>query len=206
MKNPGIYILTNSVNGKQYVGRDSNLPNRANLHLRGQGRSPGIHAAIKKYGRENFTVEIIRFPHISHQILCWFERSYIAELDTFRNGYNQTLGGDGGLSGYKHTTESRRKMSENNPMKKPEIREKWKKNTFTPESQEKRRQWTVKNNPMNCPLTRKKHDKAMKDPERSEKLSKAHTGKKLTESHKENIAKGRRLHYAKKRGQLLLFD
>ena len=57
MKNPGIYILTNKVNGKQYVGKDSNLPNRVNQHLSGyENNCPLIYRAIKKYGRENFDI------------------------------------------------------------------------------------------------------------------------------------------------------
>ena len=109
MKNAGIYVLTNTVNSKQYVGLDSNLPRRANQHLRGNSRCRAIHNAIKKHGKDNFTVEIIRYPHVSHQILCWFERSHIAERNTKSpHGYNLTDGGDGGLN---PSAETREKMS-----------------------------------------------------------------------------------------------
>ena len=47
MKNPGIYVLT-SPTGKQYVGRDVNLPSRATQHLRGNvPECPAIHRAIQ---------------------------------------------------------------------------------------------------------------------------------------------------------------
>ena len=36
----GIYILTNSINGKQYVGKDVRLPLRPNQHL--LGKTPNV--------------------------------------------------------------------------------------------------------------------------------------------------------------------
>ena len=113
MGNPGIYILTNNVNGKQYVGMDSEMPNRANQHLRGDTKKCRvIHAAIKKYGCENFDVEFIRYPGISRKALYAVEQWKISQLNTKSpNGYNLTDGGEG-PSGFKHTDESRRKMSE----------------------------------------------------------------------------------------------
>lgn len=112
MKNAGIYILTNRFDSMQYAGKDINLPNRIKTHLSGWGKSTKhIYNAIMKYGAENFDVEIIRYPNISHQMLCIFERSHIAELDTYHNGYNQTYGGEGTI-GYKHTKDARRKQSE----------------------------------------------------------------------------------------------
>ena len=115
MKKKGIYILTNTINGKEYVGLDSNLPKRANAHLRGTSAvCPLIHRAIKKYGVDAFTFEIIRYPNVPHQILCWFERSHIAERNSKSpNGYNLTDGGDGTL-GWIPSAETRAKMSKAN--------------------------------------------------------------------------------------------
>ena len=112
MKNPGIYILTNTVNGKQYVGRDSNLPKRTKEHL--SGRNPEcdiIHKAIKKYGADAFDVEIIRYPGISHEALDAVEFWTIRQLQTLTpKGYNLR---DGGSTG-KHSKVTRQKMSESN--------------------------------------------------------------------------------------------
>ena len=108
MKNPGIYILT-SPSGKQYVGKDSNLPRRAKEHL--SGKSPQcrhIHRAIKKYGADAFDVEIIQYPGISEKTLDSVERWKIKHLQTLvPNGYNLTEGGEGG----KPSEETRQKMS-----------------------------------------------------------------------------------------------
>ncbi|MDE0681615.1 MAG: GIY-YIG nuclease family protein [Candidatus Poribacteria bacterium] len=96
MKNPGIYILT-SPSGKQYVGKDSNLPRRVREHLRGDTPECRlIHKAVQKYGRDAFSVEIIQYPGISHEALNAMERWKIRQLQTLvPAGYNLTEGGDG---------------------------------------------------------------------------------------------------------------
>lgn len=95
MKNPGIYILT-SPTGKSYVGKDVNIPNRINMHLAGKTpRCKGIHNAIKKYGADNFRVEIILYPGISEDALYEVERWKISQFGTYKNGYNMSQGGKG---------------------------------------------------------------------------------------------------------------
>ena len=163
MKNPGIYILT-SPSGKQYVGKDRNLPSRAKGHLRGQSPDcSAIHAAIKKYGSENFSVEIIRYPGISDEALNAVERGYIRKLNCkSQNGYNLTDGGDGGSP----CEETRRKISEAQKGKtlsdktKQKMSEAHKGKTF---SEETRRKLSENN--------------AMKRPEVCRKLSEANKGK-----------------------------
>ena len=112
MKNPGIYILTNKINGMQYVGKDSRLPSRANQHLRGQEPScPDIHGAIKEFGRDAFSVEIIPYPNISQEALNAVECWKITQLHTLSpHGYNRTEGGEGSS----HCEETRQKISEIN--------------------------------------------------------------------------------------------
>lgn len=111
LKNPGIYILT-SPSGKQYVGRDINLPSRTKEHL--SGRTPeckSVHKAIKRYGADAFDVEIIQYPGISHEALNAVERWWIRRLQTVSpSGYNLTEGGEGVIP----SEETRRKMSESN--------------------------------------------------------------------------------------------
>lgn len=128
MKTRGIYILTNLVNGKKYVGKDAALPTRVSQHLAGTAVTCKlIHNAIKKYGRENFDIEIIPYPNISKDALNAVEQWKIASLQTkVPNGYNLTDGGDGtpgckpspekirkivaSRKGYTHSEETRRKI------------------------------------------------------------------------------------------------
>ena len=112
MKNPGIYILT-SPSRKQYIGKDSNLPNRAKEHLRGNTPTcRAIHDAIQKYGRDAFSVEIIRYPGISEEALKAVERWWIQRLQTLSpSGYNLTEGGEGALN---PAPETRQKMRKHN--------------------------------------------------------------------------------------------
>ena len=89
----GIYILTCRPTGKSYVGQSINIKKRIHHHLTVKSQQP-ISKAIQKYGQDAFDVEIIKYPHISKQLLDIFEQSHIAELDSHQNGYNATRGGD----------------------------------------------------------------------------------------------------------------
>ena len=92
-----IYIITNKVNGKQYVGQTIQPLNvRFNRHCQYYSSSSGeskmvIKQAIHKYGRKNFTIEILE--ECEQQLLDEREMYYINFYDTFNNGYNSTLGG-----------------------------------------------------------------------------------------------------------------
>ena len=109
MKNPGIYILT-APNGKQYIGKDSNLPNRSNRHLAGKGDARALHNAINKHGANNFEVEVIRYPGISSAALNAVEMWKIKQLGTKNpKGYNLTDGGEGLVNPAEYT---RQKMSQ----------------------------------------------------------------------------------------------
>jgi group I intron endonuclease len=98
MKNPiAIYVITNLINGKEYVGITTRIKRRWSEHKKGDKSSPILHNAIKKYGQENFT-----FTHIA-DAFDWeyaqtIERLLIVERNTKNpNGYNMTDGGEGTL-------------------------------------------------------------------------------------------------------------
>jgi len=70
-----------------------------------------LHAAIRLYGANAFTVEQIGSCETWEQ-LCEMEKAAIASYGTFRpTGYNLTLGGDG-KSGCTPSDETRQKMSD----------------------------------------------------------------------------------------------
>lgn len=110
MKKQGIYILTNRVNSKQYVGQSWDIDRRLKEHLEKKqyGRSL-LSFAIQKHGADSFDVEIIEYPNISQEALDAVERWHIAHRETLSpNGYNLNEGGATG----KHSQEAKRKISE----------------------------------------------------------------------------------------------
>ena len=180
MKNPGIYILTNKVNGKQYVGKDSCLPTRVNKHLSGSEHDcRRIHNAIKKYGNENFSVETIQYPNISHEALNAVECWKIRQFHTLSpNGYNLTDGGEGGSP----SEETRRKISEAH--RNPEVRQrKSEAMKGKPLSEEHCRKISEakkgENNPMKHPEVRQRNAEAQKGKKRSDE-----TKQKMSEAQK----------------------
>ena len=88
-----IYKITNTLNGKAYIGQTTlKLKQRMNVHFRSAG-CPVIHNAIQKYGRDAFTVEIL------HEVLDIFlDDLEIAEIKRHNtlvpNGYNLDGGGN----------------------------------------------------------------------------------------------------------------
>lgn len=92
-----VYVLTNTVNGKQYVGQTTKTAEwRFQKHsLRSQYRSR-INCAISKYGKENFTVETVD-EAVDRKELDALERLYIFALQTLdpAKGYNVAHGGIG---------------------------------------------------------------------------------------------------------------
>ena len=94
MKNKGIYILTNTVNNKQYVGMDSNMPRRFKQHIKGiGGKCPLLHDALSVFGLEKWTVQFIPYPSISNTALRAVEQWYIGKLNTKHpDGYNMREG------------------------------------------------------------------------------------------------------------------
>lgn len=88
-----IYKITNKVNGKSYIGQTRyTIEFRWKQHQHKKDNTY-FHNAIHKYGVENFNVEILEECNI--EVLDSREIFYIAKFDTFNNGYNLTIGGDG---------------------------------------------------------------------------------------------------------------
>ena len=88
----GIYCITNKINGKQYVGQAIDIESRFRQHIEADSNSK-IHDAIEKYGVANFEFEII--IRCTKGELDEQEIKFIRLLDTYNNGYNQTIGGQG---------------------------------------------------------------------------------------------------------------
>ena len=113
----GIIYCYTSPNGKRYIGQTVNPKARMRQHKNCYGGNY-FHKAIKKYGFENFIYdELIRVKSYNQDnlklLLNTLEKFYIRKYKSSDNrfGYNLTEGGEGS-TGYKHTDESKRKMSE----------------------------------------------------------------------------------------------
>ena len=87
---PIIYKVTNLKNGKFYIGKHKNLDD----DYLGSGLI--IKKAVKKYGKDSFTKEILE--HCSYQNVNQQEKFWIRLLDATNRliGYNITEGGEGG--------------------------------------------------------------------------------------------------------------
>lgn len=90
-----VYLITNIINGKQYVGQTIQvLERRWNFHMSKNSRCLALKAAIEKYGKENFKVKEV-YRALSLEELNKKEQEFIADLNTLApNGYNLTTGGD----------------------------------------------------------------------------------------------------------------
>ena len=126
-----IYLIKNKVNGKCYVGQTQKekgfdyryycsgegIERVYNYHksLREHNRSYNEHLlrSIEKYGFEAFEVNKCLDYAFSLEELNIKEKVYIQLYDSLKNGYNETLGGDG-TEGRPHSEETRQKISEAN--------------------------------------------------------------------------------------------
>lgn len=126
-----VYLATNNINGKQYVGQHSGSDlskywNHCVAHaLRGSRDKPYLYNAVRKHGLSSF--------HISPLVIVatkWemdlYEKGMIKALNTRKPvGYNLTEGGDGVL-GLRHSEESNQKNRDAHLGRKdsPETKEK----------------------------------------------------------------------------------
>lgn len=95
----GIYCITNQINGKVYIGLSKDCYRRwndhkdgARNHRRKEDEDKPLYKAMRKYGIENFTFEIIE--QCDESLLKEREIYWIEQYDSYRTGYNATRGGD----------------------------------------------------------------------------------------------------------------
>lgn len=104
-----IYKITNLTNGKMYVGQTvRDIDTRIAEHKR--KRNSIVSQAIKKYGKENFMIEVIdecdNIDDLNRKEIEWIQ--HYGCVVPF--GYNQCYGGNNTM-GYNHKEESKKKMS-----------------------------------------------------------------------------------------------
>lgn len=119
----GIYKITNKINGKCYIGQSVDIERRFTEHRCPHGTVSSIKLAILKYGKDNFTYEVIEECSVSE--LDSREIFWIAHL---KPEYNRNAGGIGNKSHYisddlkKHLSQKNKEYWENlSDNKKSEI-------------------------------------------------------------------------------------
>lgn len=109
----GIYVITNNVNGKRYIGQSVNLRERLQghkWHLKNQRHNnEHLQSAWNKYGEDAFSFELLEECDEEH--LDELERWHINELQTQdrTKGYNIENGGNSHKSVPEETREKIRK-------------------------------------------------------------------------------------------------
>ena len=105
----GIYKITNKTNGKCYIGQSTRIEKRwkdhyyAHQNINDEGYNYPLYKAMRKYGYDNFTFEILE--ECNTALLNEREMFYIKHFNSFNDGYNQTLGGDSTIQTSKLTVE-----------------------------------------------------------------------------------------------------
>lgn len=194
-----IYKITNTINGKIYIGQTSqSIKSRWKNHLIDCKRAKNnkFYNAIKKYGEENFVIEIIEYGIGSQELLNKKERHWIKFYDSYKNGYNSTWGGEESPMHYKEVC---KKVS--NTMKGRGLTEEHKKKISlsnkgkpgTPHTEEFKKYISeILSNRIVSQETREKLKNANLGKKQSKetklKRSKAMKGRKFTEEHKKKIS------------------
>ena len=103
-----VYIHTNKVNGKRYIGTTKRKPEKRWRNGDGYKDQPHFYSAIQKYGWDNFDHFILEVD--SEELMYKLEQQYIAYYKTTdrRYGYNKSLGGESGA--YLGRTEEEKKQ------------------------------------------------------------------------------------------------
>ena len=109
----GVYVIRNIVNGRRYVGSSIDLERRRREHERqlldGRHHNKFLQRCWSKHGAGAFAFETILY--CSPEMCLFYEQR---AMDGLRPEYNAAPVA-GSQLGYKHTEESRQKMSESRP-------------------------------------------------------------------------------------------
>lgn len=133
-KETGVYKIINLVNNKLYIGSSSNLKDgfkdriRTHIRLLNRKTHPNKHlqSAWIKYGSDNFKFEIIELINDKGKIIereqFWIDFYRVTDP---KIGYNKSPIANNQL-GFKHSEESKKKMSESAKKYSKEISERMK--------------------------------------------------------------------------------
>ena len=178
-----IYKITNTVNGKSYIGqtRHDAEKTRIRCHLNGDSKgSRLVKRAIEKYGKDAFAYEILH-DGIIPEFLDDLEIEAIKKFNTIApQGYNLTAGGEGGSP----SEETRRKMSEVGKSRTVEHRRRLSEaQTGRKHSEETKRKISEAVKGEKSPWYGRKHSEETK-----RKMSETKKGRTLSEEHRRKLS------------------
>lgn len=85
-----IYIVTNDVNNKVYIGQTTNsIKNRFIGHC--YCKSSSLYQPIKEIGKEHFKISILDDSATNLDELLKLEQYYVQKYDSIENGYNNAF-------------------------------------------------------------------------------------------------------------------
>ena len=94
--NSGIYKFENKITHQCYIGQTNDLEERKYKHYRhflNKRCDTKFYKAVLEYGVENFSYEILQRGIFTAEELNKLEIQYIAQYNSYFNGYNSTKGG-----------------------------------------------------------------------------------------------------------------
>lgn len=170
-----IYITTNMINGKKYLGQ-KNFHRNWKTYL---GSGQALKQAIQKYGKENFTRNIVYICYSPEELnQVEYDLSVFLNVVESPDWYNLVYGG-GTMAGYSPTQEVREKISKANKGKPAP-------NKGIPMSEEAKRKISEKYSGENAIWYGRHHTEESK-----EKIKQARTGIKASQETREKMSKQR---------------
>jgi len=122
----GIYLLTNKINNKKYVGKSIHIRKRIGEHFREaryeRNADRPLYQDIRRYGKKNFIVEILE--QCSENELAGKEQYYYEKLNPEYNLKSPDSSFYTEETKHKIGIKSRERMLANNPMSNKEIKKK----------------------------------------------------------------------------------
>ena len=124
---PGIYCIKNKQNNKYYIGQSIDMRGRLLYHINKSkiAKYQHIHRAINKNGLENFEFCILMIVDKQNDVkntLDFFEKYYIKKFNSYgKCGYNETIGGDIGVLGFKQSEKTKEHLRQINLEKSKNI-------------------------------------------------------------------------------------
>jgi group I intron endonuclease len=187
LENHIVYQVTNTRNGKSYIGyTSSTLEERWKEHQKRARLGSGyhFHTAIRKHGASYFSPKIL---FVEETLRGAKETEILMILDRCPE-YNKTMGGDG-TPGHPMTDELKEKIRNNTPVRKgaehplfgvkrPDLVERNRNTVWTPELRAKQARWGESNPNFGKPRAE----------ETKRRIAKSNTGKLRTQEAKERMS------------------